>query len=1075
MPTRNVFLIDAKVAGYQALLSELPADSEWFLIDSERDGIEQIAAILSRYQNLDAIQIISHGSPGTLYLGATTLDATNLNQYSTQLANIGAALTESGDILLYGCNVAANEAGKLFVADLAAITGADVAASTNISGSSQLLADNLLEMQSGSIQEGVIKLESLRTALTVNTAPSFLIRNGMVTIDLGTDQDQACSVIPQVDGKILVVGDIYYLESFCVVRCKTNGDLDQTFGSDGIVITNVGTGEYAHGATVQADGRFVVIGDLDGPNYSRNFAVLRYEVNGNLDDTFGVGGIANTDIGKKNSDTSHSAVIQADGKIVAAGSSFSKNSPGADLDFAIVRYNLDGSLDESFGVGGIVSTNMGSDWDDARSVTVQQDGKLLVAGSSGHYNFAVARYSADGQLDTAFGLGGKVVTKVGFGLAETVVVQSDGKILVAGYADVSRPYRYLTLTDTNFVIVRYNSDGSLDGSFGSGGIVTTLRGTVQGLDPMYKSTSTAHSMVVQPDGKILLAGESAAYAIGEGAEFTVMRYNANGSLDTTFGVNGIVTTDVGTGSSAGYSVRLQQDGKILVAGQAYDSVTGRDFALARYNVDGSLDSTFGKANIGDLNGKVLYVENAKPVVLDAGVQVTDAELNLTNFNGSALTLARHDGANVEDVFTGSGIVSALIEGADFTVSDTVIGTVTKNSSGTLVLAFNANATQSLVNSAMQGIAYSNSSEAPPTTVQIDWTFSDGNTGAQGDGGVYSVTGNTTVAIAAVNDLPTGRVTIIGGASPGQLLSVSNTLADLDGMGEVSYLWKADGTTIGSGATYTLSSAESGKSITVVASYMDAKGTIESLESVVPKHVFGDVNGTDNDDSLHAQPGAYRLFGGKGHDVLTTSIDSKGSLLKGGEGDDTLIAGSRSDVAEFTGSRDQYDVRVVDGAVMVADQRTGSANDGSDQLQGVNLLKFADGTEFLLAASQRFALTGEEVNHLIAVNESKLYNGTKAAETFAVAPETSAMILAGAGDVVELAGAFTDYTYASRGSQLQIFDDLFMTTVNIGGAITIKTSEGSASALLSLAQGVPTISLNGHAVGAPGFDAHTILG
>ena len=112
MTTKSLYFIDAAVIDYQSLLSQLPADSEWYLLDKSRDGIGQIADIVSRYQELDAIQIISHGSPGTLYLGSSVVNNANLADYNNQLAAIGASLTATGDILLYGCDVAAGDAGQ---------------------------------------------------------------------------------------------------------------------------------------------------------------------------------------------------------------------------------------------------------------------------------------------------------------------------------------------------------------------------------------------------------------------------------------------------------------------------------------------------------------------------------------------------------------------------------------------------------------------------------------------------------------------------------------------------------------------------------------------------------------------------------------------------------------------------------------------------------------------------------------------------------------------------------------------------------------------------------------------------
>ena len=175
--------------------------------------------------------------------------------------------------------------------------------------------------------------------------------------------------------------------------------------------------------------------------------------------------------------------------------------------------------------------------------------------------------------DTGFGTGGKVTTPIGTDsdYAQDVAVQADGKIIVSGYTKVS-------LFDTDFALVRYNADGSLDTGFGTGGKVTTAFGT--GYDEAY-------SVTVQADGKIIVAGSA-----NNGSEdFALVRYNADGSLDSGFGTGGKVTTPIGAGTDTAYDVLVQSDGKIVVAGQA--SGTGYDFALARYNADGSLDTGFG--------------------------------------------------------------------------------------------------------------------------------------------------------------------------------------------------------------------------------------------------------------------------------------------------------------------------------------------------------------------------------------------------------------------------------------------------------------------------------------------------
>jgi hypothetical protein len=207
-------------------------------------------------------------------------------------------------------------------------------------------------------------------------------------------------------------------------------------------------------------------------------------------------------------------------------------------------------------------------------------------------------------------------------------------------------------------------------------------------------------------------------------------------------------------------------------------------------------------------------------------------------------------------------------------------------------------------------------------------------------------------------------------------------------------------------------------------------------------------------------------------VLSTTASNLNAVnhLSGTNGNDSIVGRSdtRSDVAVFTGNRSDYTITAT--TTGITDKRTGASSQGTDTLTDLNQLKFADGHEFVLAASQRVALTGTETGHNIAVTASKLYNGTKAAETFVVGKGVSAMILAGAGDTVDLSGRITDYTYTAKGSQLQISDGAYTTTINIGDNVTLRTASGSTAVTLAFNSGVPQLKLGTQVVGATNFDA-----
>ncbi|MCP4389013.1 MAG: hypothetical protein GY802_12015, partial [Gammaproteobacteria bacterium] len=592
---------------------------------------------------------------------------------------------------------------------------------------------------SGTIADGTVATVNV---VAVNDAPTFSAAgDGILTTGFGSGDDSGQSVTVQSDGKILVAGHSHNGTDldFSLTRYNTDGTLDTSFGTGGIVTTAIGSGDdRGNSVTVQSDGKILVAG-YSWNGADNDFALARYNADGSLDTSFDGDGILTTDFGA-NSDVGQSVTVQSDGKILVAGYSYN----GSNIDFALARYNTDGSLDTGFDTDGRLTTAIGASHDYGNHVMLQTDGKILVAGYSNNSgnDFALARYNSDGSLDVSFDGDGKLTTDIGGGTdyGRSLTVQSDGKILLAGYS--------YNGSDWDFALTRYNADGSYDSSFDGDGVLTTDFGA---------SNEVGQSVTVQSDGKILVAGYSNN---GGDNDFALTRYNTDGSLDSSFDGDGKLTTAIGSSADFGYSVTVQNDGKILLAGNSSNGVD-TDFALVRYNTDGSLDTSFALETT--LDGTPTFIEGGAAVVLDVDVDVSDSELDalnggLGNYNGASLTLVRNGGASSEDVFSETGTLSALTESGNVVVGGTIIGTVTTNSGGTLLLTFNTNATTALVNSALQQIAYSNSSDVPPASAQIDWSFDDGNSGSQGAGGALQAVGSTTVTITAVNDTPTFAAT-----------------------------------------------------------------------------------------------------------------------------------------------------------------------------------------------------------------------------------------------------------------------------------------------------------------------------
>ena len=348
-----------------------------------------------------------------------------------------------------------------------------------------------------------------------------------------------------------------------------DGDLDPTFGDGGKVITDFGRGDaHANAIAVQADGKIVAAGRAYRPSFGQDIALARYNLNGTLDNTFGVSGMLVTDFfGYR--DEATALAVQADGKLVVVGSAYKDNYYLC----ALARYNADGSLDMSFDTDGKVVLDI-ADTDGGEggcnALVAQQEGILLVAGwtkgsESQTLDFVLVRLNSDGSVDHTFGIDGRVVTDFS-GNDDTVyalALQSDGKIIaVGGSYDAATELSYIAVT-------RYNPDGSLDFTFGSGGkTITNLSGDVD-------ASGTGTAVTTQPDSKIIVGGRNGG--LGYNHVSALVRYTSAGALDPTFGVDGIVSP------ASARALVLQPDGKIIGA---------ISWKLHRYMPNGAFDPTF---------------------------------------------------------------------------------------------------------------------------------------------------------------------------------------------------------------------------------------------------------------------------------------------------------------------------------------------------------------------------------------------------------------------------------------------------------------------------------------------------
>jgi uncharacterized delta-60 repeat protein len=398
----------------------------------------------------------------------------------------------------------------------------DLNRSTDIANAVAIQADGKLVVVGTAYKQNDFSDEDFVVARynTDGTLDTTFGRGGKVRTDFPGLAAVPSSVVIQPDGKIVVAGGAFplftFLGNFEVVRYNPNGSLDISFGNGGIVTTTFPEGSYASDVALQPDGKIVAAGTvfvdfIIGESSNTDFALARYNPDGTPDATFGNGGQVSTDfVGME--DDAFSVLIQPDGKIVAVGSA---NSAATYYDFAAVRYLSNGTIDTTFGVAGKVSTDFGDqNFDRAHSAALQPDGKILAAGfaishGGGVQNFAVARYTSNGVLDTTFSGDGK--NQIDFGdccqSAYQVLLQRNGKIVIVGYANTED-------SDSDFLLARLNPHGSLDATFGVGGKVRTSFGDLNG---------GANGAALQSDGKIVAVGFQATFS-NQWTNFALARY-----------------------------------------------------------------------------------------------------------------------------------------------------------------------------------------------------------------------------------------------------------------------------------------------------------------------------------------------------------------------------------------------------------------------------------------------------------------------------------------------------------------------------------------------------------------------
>jgi uncharacterized delta-60 repeat protein len=573
--------------------------------------------------------------------------------------------------------------------------------------------------------------------------------DGKVIASIGPYNSFAYGLALQPDGKIVAAGFFEDgVQHFALVRCTASGEMDTSFGTGGRVTTVIGLGSRGHSVAVQSDGKILVAGYSLGTGF--NFTVARYTANGALDPNFGTGGIVITQVVNNLHSYINCIAVQDDGKIVLAGDVGSSLS-----DFAMVRYTAGGALDPGFGTGGIVTTNFNGQ-ETCLSLALQSDGKIILGGCNVS-GLVMARYTTDGSLDPGFGTGGKV-SRVGFGCARGIAVQSDGKIVVA----------------TEATVHRFTTSGATDSTFGTGGGANT---------PFSSLGVTGKSMALQSDGKIVVTGDTPGHDIGvlrylsdDGPEIVVEQPAGNDVID---GGAGIVVGTVNPGGATSKTFTIRNTGTTELKLGTF-SIDGANSGAFVVNLTGTASSvtpgnstTFSVSFVPGAGGAgvyhaVLHIANDDSdenpfdialtgTVLAPEIVVEQPTGNVVTDGGAAIVIGTvNPGGNTSKTFTirNTGTTDLTlgtfsIDGANaaaFAVNHTgTTSPVTPGQSTTFTVSFVSGAGGAGVHNAALHIANDDSDEnpfdialtgtvlSPLEAWRLQWFGSSGNTGIGADG------------------------------------------------------------------------------------------------------------------------------------------------------------------------------------------------------------------------------------------------------------------------------------------------------------------------------------------------------
>ncbi|HYH01814.1 MAG TPA: DUF4347 domain-containing protein, partial [Bacillota bacterium] len=663
--SKEVVFIDSTVPDYQQLLGLLPGNVEVRVITPGSDGLQQIADYFKNKNGYKVIHLVSHGSVGELQVGTVTLSNKNIDQYVFQLKQIGQALEKSGDLLLYGCNIAKGSKGQDLIHKIALLTDADVAASANLTGTAAKGGDWVLEARAGKIENRIVFTdENTKVYRNVLSVTVTNLDGDVLNYMEGQNQTENPALV-DASGNATVTGSGWNNGKLKIEFIAGSTDAQDSFyfgnygtGAGQIQVGYVDNGSGSYGNYVKYSG--TVIGTCTGGG-GNNGAPIELTFNASATNA-AVKALVNN-LRYSNSESYFPSTATRTVRFTFTDATGSSTT-------ATTTINVAGVNDAPKFMGaGFAATDFGTELGygaTGHNVAQQADGKYLAVvdindGVNWVYHVAVARYNMDGTLDPTFGTGGFYHSSVGNVWPSTnvknILIRNDGafagKILVSTTDSDG-------MGDDSIVLFQLNSDGTLDTTFGTNGICRFNAVGTSG-----ESLEEICDIAQQPDGKIVAVGSF--YKSGN-RDITLWRFKADGSgLDMTFNGIGYVSTNISGSYSYGFDVLIQPDGKIILAGVVHganNTTDPWDLGVRRYNSNGSLDTTFGNGGMAQLDyadsnddmTQLAYINegpNAGKLIVAGGYTNTESSRDLTvarlNANGTLDTTFGTNGWQVYDI------------------------------------------------------------------------------------------------------------------------------------------------------------------------------------------------------------------------------------------------------------------------------------------------------------------------------------------------------------------------------------------------------------------------------------------